>query len=63
MRHTSALAAALAGTTTEQVVLMSDNYQLDESEAGDFDNLTFTPEPGTLGLLALGGLLMIRRRS
>ena len=25
--------------------------------------LAFTPEPATLGLLALGGLLMIRRRS
>lgn len=27
-----------------------------------FDNITATPEPGTLGLLALGGLLLIRRR-
>lgn len=27
-----------------------------------FDNITATPEPATLGLLALGGLLFIRRR-
>lgn len=27
-----------------------------------FDNITATPEPATLGLLALGGLLFVRRR-
>ena len=27
-----------------------------------WDNLTLTPEPATLSLLALGGLAMLRRR-
>lgn len=30
--------------------------------AAVYDNLTIVPEPGTMGLLALGGLAMIRRR-
>ena len=58
----SSQGGVFAGATTEQVVLMSDNWQLDEYGAGDFDNLVFTPEPGMLSLLALGGLGMLARR-
>lgn len=56
----SSVAGVFAGTTFEQVVLVSDNYHFGES--GDFDNLVITPEPASLALLALGGLAVIRRR-
>ena len=56
----SSVAGVFAGTSVEQVVLLSDNYQVDES--GDFDNLVITPEPATLALLAIGALGVLRRR-
>lgn len=48
-----------AGTSIEQAVFLSDNYNLGES--GDFDNLIITPEPASLLLLGLAGLLIRRR--
>jgi hypothetical protein len=51
-----------AGTTVEQVVLLSDNWQLNDQEAGDFDNLSIVPEPGALGWLSVVCLLVIRGR-
>ncbi len=57
----SSVAGVFAGTTTEQVVLFSDNFHA-AGEVGDFDNLAITPEPTSLGLLALGALALIRRR-
>ncbi len=56
----SSVAGVYAGTSIEQVVLASDNYQF--GEHGDFDNLVITPEPASLALLGLGGLAMLRRR-
>jgi len=55
----SGVAGVFAGTATEQVVLLSDNFQL--QEVGDFDNLVVTPEPTSLLLLALGALALRRR--
>lgn len=59
--HTSAT-GIVAGTQVEQVVLLSDNFQL--SDVGDFDNLSVNvvPAPGVVALLGLGGLVGLRRR-
>ena len=57
----SGIAGVFAGSSIEQVVLISDNWH-NPGESGDFDNLNVTPEPATLALLAMGGLAMIRRR-
>jgi hypothetical protein len=58
----SSAAGVFAGTAVEQVVLVSDNFQIDES--GDFDDLFYDniPAPSTLALLGLGGLFARRRR-
>lgn len=56
----SSVAGVFAGTSVEQVVLFCDNYQY--GETGDMDNLSVTPEPASLALLALGGLALLRRR-
>ena len=56
----SSVAGIFAGTRVEQVVLISDNWHVDD--LGDFDNLVITPEPTTLALVGLGGLLALRRR-
>lgn len=50
----------VAGTSFEEAVFLCDEYNLDEF--GDFDNLLITPEPGTLLLLGLGGVALLRRR-
>lgn len=55
------VAGVFAGTTVEQMVFASDNFQL-EGETGDFDNVSVTPAPGALALLGLGGLAAARRR-
>jgi hypothetical protein len=57
----SSVAGVFAGSSVEQVVLISDNWQ-NPGETGNFDNLNVTPEPATLALLAFGGLAMVRRR-
>jgi hypothetical protein len=57
----SSVAGVFAGTSIEQVVLISDNFH-NPGETGDFDNLSVTPEPASLALLAMGGLALIRRR-
>ena len=53
----------VGGTNVEQVLIRSDNFQVD-GEVGDFDNLAVTavPEPTSLALLGLGGLAVLRRR-
>lgn len=48
------------GEWIDQVLLSSDNYNL--NEVGRFDNLNVTPEPGSLALLAVVGLYALRRR-
>jgi MYXO-CTERM domain-containing protein len=57
----SGVAGIFAGTTVEQMVFRSDNFQ-NPGEVGDFDNLVVTPAPGALALLGLGGLAAARRR-
>ncbi len=57
----SSMAGVFAGTATEQVVLLSDNWHL-PGEAGDFDNFSVVPSPGTLAMLGLAGLIGRRRR-
>ncbi|MGD8451875.1 MAG: hypothetical protein PVJ57_08655 [Phycisphaerae bacterium] len=47
------------GTTTEQVVLLSDNYH--GTDVGDFDNLVVTPEPASFLLIGLASLFLRRR--
>lgn len=56
----SSVAGVFAGTAIEQVVLLSDNFQ-NAGEAGDFDNLTITPEPASILLMGVA-LTLIRRR-
>jgi len=56
----SGVAGVFLGTCVEEVVLWSDNWHA--GDCGDFDDLTITPEPATLGLLAIGALGMLRRR-
>lgn len=55
------VAGVFAGTSVEQVVLISDNWQ-NSGEFGDFDNLSVTPAPAGLALLGLGGIGAMRRR-
>lgn len=50
----------VAGTSFEEAVFICDEWNL--SEFGDFDNLVITPEPGTLLLLGIGGMVLLRRR-
>lgn len=57
----SGVNGVFAGTSVEQVVLYSDNWQY-AGEFGEFDNLSVTPEPATLALFAVGALALIRRR-
>lgn len=53
----------VAGNRIEQLIFLSDNFQL-ANEFGDFDNVSVAPvpEPTSLGLLAVGGLALARRR-
>jgi hypothetical protein len=55
------VAGVYAGTSAEQVIMYSDNYQ-NPGETGDFDAVSITPEPATLALLGFGALALIRRR-
>lgn len=58
----SSVAGIVAGTSVEQVVLLSDNFQVGAGW-GDFDNLSVAiPAPGAVALLGLGGLVAGRRR-
>jgi hypothetical protein len=48
---------------------LTEGFALNPPPAGEFADVTYvpgeitvTPEPGTLALLALGGLTLIRRR-
>lgn len=56
----SSVTGVVAGTSFEQVVLISDNFQ--NGGWGDFDNLSVVPAPGALALLGLGGAFASRRR-
>lgn len=58
----SSVAGVFAGSQIEQVVLLSDNFQIDDT--GDFDNLMFAniPAPAALALFGLVGLAGRRRR-
>ena len=58
----SSVAGVYAGTAMEQVVLISDNFQIDDLEYGDFDNLVLTPGPGALALMGIVGLAGVNRR-
>lgn len=55
------LTGMFAGTRMEQIVLLSDNFQL-AGERGDFDQLSVIPAPGALALLGIAGLVGARRR-
>ena len=44
-------------------VVSADDYGAVIIVLGGDDNVVYTPEPATLGLLAIGGLAMLRRRS
>lgn len=58
----SSVTGVVAGTSVEQVVLLSDNFQ-NAGGWGDFDNLSVVvPAPGALALMGLGGLVAARRR-
>lgn len=61
----SSVAGVFAGTTFEQAVLLSDNFQL-LGESGDFDNLDIVngviPAPGAFALLGIAGFAARRRR-
>ncbi|HVZ93883.1 MAG TPA: hypothetical protein VG797_05185 [Phycisphaerales bacterium] len=52
-----------AGTSVEQVVFTTDNWQL-AGETFDVDNISVTPipAPGALALMGMGGLVGLRRR-
>lgn len=54
---------APAGADTGRVVLLMVDWQDGVGGAINFDNVSVTPEPATLALLALGGVVMLRRRS
>jgi hypothetical protein len=45
------------------VLLYGDSVTPDGTNIGHYDHVTIMPEPATLGLLALGGLMMLRRRT
>jgi hypothetical protein len=53
---------APAGTTTGRVVIRSLDWQPGIAGALYFDNVSVTPEPATMILLGLGGLLLRRRK-
>lgn len=58
----SSVIGVVAGTSVEQVVLLSDNFQ-GAGGWGDFDNLSVVvPAPGAIALMGLGGLVAARRR-
>ena len=56
-----ATGAVLGAPMIQEVVLVDDQFQIDE--AGDWDNLRIVPEPAGLALfgMALAGLLRRRR--
>ena len=58
--HSSA-GGIIAGTSVEQFVVVTDNFQLD-NEFADFDNVSIIPAPGALALLGLGVAGAARRR-
>ena len=53
---------APAGTTTGRVVIRSLDWQPGIAGALYFDNVSVTPEPATMFLLGLGGLLLRRKK-
>jgi hypothetical protein len=60
----SGVAGLFAGTTVEELVIISDNFQL-PGETADFDNFdvrSAIPEPASMGLLAIWGLVVSGRR-
>lgn len=62
----SSVAGVFAGTSVEQVIVLSDGFQsfaANPNPTGDFDNLSIViPAPGAFALLGLGGLAAARRR-
>lgn len=57
----TSLAGVFAGTSVEQFVVVTDNFQ-EPNEVGDFDNVSIVPAPGALALLGLGLAGIARRR-
>jgi hypothetical protein len=48
--------------TLADFAIMRGNWGAASGQAPTLDDLNATPEPATMSLLAIGGLLMIRRR-
>jgi hypothetical protein len=51
-----------AGTSMEQIAVLSDNFQTNTVEHADIDNIAITPEPASLLALGTLGLVALRRR-
>jgi hypothetical protein len=60
--QTNALAYALAGTCTINIQMMLPTGGPGDTYSGSVDTYAPTPEPATLALLSLGGLVVSRRK-